>query len=150
MNFKKNTNGKTGTGATLDLTPIVDVVFNLLIFFALSLNFAAASKGIDVKLPSTSSAQSLKSDQVTINITKNNKTFLDDKPVNGIDELEKKLKEKADSKSLIVIRADSDVTHGKVVEIMDAVKIAGLNRIAIAVDSKSLENKPDDNPDNQK
>lgn len=139
MNFKKRNHRKIGTGSTLDLTPVVDVVFNLLIFFALSLNFAAASRGIDIKLPSTSSAQSLKADQLTINLTKTSKTYLNDKPVSSIDELKKKLKETADAKALIVIRADNNVTHGKVVEIMDAVKIAGFNRIAIAVDAKNIE-----------
>jgi len=139
MNFKKINHGKTGNGATLDLTPVVDVVFNLLIFFALSLNFAAASRGIDVKLPTTSSAQSLQADQLTINITKTNKTFLNDKPVSDLDDLKKKLKEKGDPKALIVIRADNDVSHGHVVAIMDAVKIAGFNRIAIAVDAKKIE-----------
>jgi len=139
MNFKKLNHGKTANGATLDLTPVVDVVFNLLIFFALSLNFAAASRGIDVKLPSTSSAQSLKADQLTINLTKTNKTYLNDKLVSGLDDLKTKLKEKGDPKALIVIRADNDVSHGHVVAIMDAVKIAGFNRIAIAVDAKKIE-----------
>jgi biopolymer transport protein ExbD len=148
MNFKKRNHRKIGTGSALDLTPVVDVVFNLLIFFALSLNFAAASRGIDVKLPSSSSAQTLKSDQLTINLTKNNKTYLDDKPVSNIDELKKQLKEKADIKSLIVIRADNDVSHGKVVEIMDAVKSAGLNRIAIAVDAAKIEKQTDDDSTN--
>lgn len=149
MNFRKGRNRKAGNGSTLDLTPVVDVVFNLLIFFALSLNFAAASRGIDIKLPTSSSAQSLKSDQLTINLTKDNKTYLDDKAVSGMDDLKKLLKEKADSNALIVIRADNDVSHGKVVSIMDAVKSAGLNRIAIAVDSARIENQTDEKSGDQ-
>ncbi len=133
MNFKSKKYNNKGIGSTLDITPIVDVVFNLLIFFALSLNFAAASRGINVKLPSASSAKIIRSDQVTVNLTKEGSTFLNDKKI-SLDELGPKLKEKADKKSLIIIRADSDVEHGKVVRIMDIIKSQDLNRIAIAVD----------------
>ena len=45
-----------------------------------------------------------------------------------------KLKEKAYKKSLVIIRAESEVEHGRVVRIMDIIKSQDLNRIAIAVD----------------
>ncbi len=136
MNFKSKKINNKGVGSALDLTPVVDVVFNLLIFFALSLNFAAASRGINVKLPSASSAKIIRSDQVTVNLTKEGHTFLDDKKIT-LEQLGPMLKEKADKKSLVIIRADSDVEHGKVVRIMDIIKSQDLNRIAIAVDAET-------------
>ncbi len=136
MNFKSKKINNKGVGSALDLTPVVDVVFNLLIFFALSLNFAAASRGINVKLPSASSAKIIRSDQITVNLTKEGHTFLDDKKIT-LEQLGPMLKEKADKKSLVIIRADSDVEHGKVVRIMDIIKSQDLNRIAIAVDAET-------------
>lgn len=133
MNFRSKKINNKGVGSALDLTPVVDIVFNLLIFFALSLNFAAASRGIDIKLPSASSAKTIRSDQVTVNLTKEGLIFLDDKKIT-LEQLGPMLKEKADKKSLVIIRADSDVEHGKVVRIMDIIKSQDLNRIAIAVD----------------
>lgn len=133
MNFRSKKINNKGVGSALDLTPVVDIVFNLLIFFALSLNFAAASRGIDIKLPSASSAKTIRSDQVTVNLTKEGLIFLDDKKIT-LEQLGPMLKEKADKKSLVIIRADSDVAHGKVVRIMDIIKSQDLNRIAIAVD----------------
>lgn len=133
MNFRSKKINNKGVGSALDLTPVVDIVFNLLIFFALSLNFAAASRGIDIKLPSASSAKTIRSDQVTVNLTKEGLTFLNDKKIT-LEQLGPMLKEKADKKSLVIIRADSDVEHGKVVRIMDIIKSQDLNRIAIAVD----------------
>ncbi len=133
MNFRSKKNNNKGVGSALDLTPVVDIVFNLLIFFALSLNFAAASRGIDIKLPSASSAKTIRSDQVAVNLTKEGLIFLDDKKIT-LEQLGPMLKEKADKKSLVIIRADSDVEHGKVVRIMDIIKSQDLNRIAIAVD----------------
>lgn len=133
MNFRSKKINNKGVGSALDLTPVVDIVFNLLIFFALSLNFAAASRGIDIKLPSASSAKTIRSDQVTVNLTKEGLIFLNDKKIT-LEQLGPMLKEKADKKSLVIIRADSDVEHGKVVRIMDIIKSQDLNRIAIAVD----------------
>ncbi len=133
MKFRKNKNGKTGSGATLDLTPVVDVVFNLLIFFALSLNFAATSGGINVKLPSASSAEPVKSEQVTINMTQGGQVYYNDKEIE-ISELPSKLDTIEDKNSIVIIRADNSVPHGQVVEVMDIVKSEGFSKLAIAVD----------------
>jgi biopolymer transport protein ExbD len=136
MRFRKQKNGKSGVGATLDLTPIVDVVFNLLIFFALSLNFAATSGGINVKLPSASSAEPVKSEQLTINLTQAGQVYYNDKEIN-IDELPAKLQSIEDKESIVIIRADNNVPHGQVVEVMDIVKSEGFSKLAIAVDQAS-------------
>ncbi|GJM15859.1 MAG: biopolymer transporter protein ExbD [Thermodesulfobacteriota bacterium] len=133
MKFRKQKNGKSGAGATLDLTPIVDVVFNLLIFFALSLNFAATSGGINVKLPSASSAEPVKTEQLTVNLTQAGQVYYNDKEIE-MDELAPKLQEIEDKDSLVIIRADNTVPHGKVVEVMDIVKSEGFSKLAIAVD----------------
>ncbi len=132
MRFRRKTKNGVGTGSALDLTPVVDVVFNLLIFFALSLNFAATSGGINVKLPSASSAEPVKIEQLTINLTKDGSIVYND---NTIDEAEltKTLKEVKDKDSLVIIRADNDVPHGKVVQIMDIAKSEGLSKLAFAV-----------------
>ena len=136
MKFRKLKNGKAGQGATLDLTPIVDVVFNLLIFFALSLNFAATSGGINVKLPSASSAEPVKTEQVTINLTQAGQLYYNDKEIK-VDDLASKLKGVENKDSIVIIRADNLVPHGQVVEVMDIVKSEGFSKLAIAVDQAS-------------
>lgn len=133
MRFRKQKNRKAGSGATLDLTPIVDVVFNLLIFFALSLNFAATSGGINVKLPSASSAEPVKTEQLTINLTQAGKVYYNDNEIK-IDDLDSKLQSIDDKDSIVIIRADNSVPHGQVVQVMDIVKSEGFSKLAIAVD----------------
>jgi len=133
MKFRQHSQKKRGLGAVLDLTPIVDMVFNLLIFFAVSLNFAATSGGINVKLPKASSAEPIKQEQVTINLTEKGDTYFNNKKVTHR-ELLRRLKAKKDKGSLVIIRADSQVTHGRVVTIMDAVKSSGFSKLAIAVE----------------
>jgi len=136
MRFKPLKKSKSAAGSTLDLTPIVDVVFNLLIFFALSLNFAATSGGINVKLPSASSAEPVKSEQVTINMTQDGRLFYNEKTTD-IEGLKEKLKEVKDKNSIVIIRADDSVPHGKVVQVMDIAKSEGFSKLAIAVEQAS-------------
>ena len=64
MNFNKNVN--ESSEANLDLTPIVDVVFNLLIFFALSLNFSEITSSLNIKLPKAKSSETLSEMQIII------------------------------------------------------------------------------------
>ncbi len=133
MKFRKHKNGKPGVGSTLDLTPVIDVVFNLLIFFAVTLNFAATSGGINVKLPSASSAEPVKTEQLTVNLTQDGQVYYNDKEIE-IDDLSLKLQDVEDKDSIIIIRADNMVPHGRVVQVMDIVKSEGFSKLAIAVD----------------
>jgi len=133
MKFKRQATRKLNAITTLDLTPMIDVVFNLLIFFALSLNFVASSGGINVNLPEASSAKPIKTENITINLTKSGKLYYN-KEVATKEEIKKNLKAVTDKSSLIIIRADNEVEHGKVVEAMDLAKIEGFSKLAIAVD----------------
>jgi biopolymer transport protein ExbD len=133
MNFKRKSRNKLNAISALDLTPMIDVVFNLLIFFAVSLNFVATSGGINVNLPEASSAKPIKTENITINLSKSGKMYFNNE-VATKEEIKNKLKEVKDKKSLIIIRADNDVKHGKVVEAMDLAKIEGFSKLAIAVD----------------
>ncbi len=133
MKFRKENGKKIGFATAVDLTPVVDTVFNLLIFFALSLNFAATSGGINVKLPKASSAEPVKAEQLTINLTKDGKLYLNDKVITS-EKLSETLEKNQDKDSLVIIRADSLVSHGRVVEVMDTVKGKGFSRLAIAVE----------------
>jgi len=149
MRFRKESVIKKGLASTLDLTPVVDIVFNLLIFFALSLNFAVTSGGINVKLPKASSAEPIRAEEITINLTSDGKIFLHDKQIT-LDKLSERLKEKQDKESLIIIRADKSVEHGRVVEAMDVVRTNGFSRLAIAVTSYLIEGGGSRNYENTK
>jgi len=133
MKFKRQTHKKLNSITNLDLTPMVDVVFNLLIFFALSLNFVTSSGGINVNLPEASSAKPIKTENITINLTKSGKLYYN-KEVATKEQIRKNLKAVEDKSSLIIIRADDEVEHGKVVEAMDLAKMEGFTKLAIAVD----------------
>ncbi len=119
----------------MDLTPIVDVIFNLLIFFALSLNFASISSGIKVKLPTATSAEQVKSKDLTINLTNDGRIFFNSDEIK-FESLAGELKKIENKEVLVIIKADNRVRHGYVVNTMDVVKTNGFSRLAIAVEKK--------------
>jgi len=130
MNFRQN---RRRDEAQLDMTPLVDVVFNLLIFFMLSTTFVT-TPGIKINLPQASSKElKVQEKEVRIALTKKGKIYLNRKLVT-LDDVRKILKQKAriNPKMLVIIQADAQVTHGKVVQIMDIAKTSGLNKLAIA------------------
>ncbi len=124
----------------LDITPIVDTVFNLLIFFALSLNFIV-TPGIKVNLPESITEEIIRErDELIIVMNKDNTIFVDGRSIST--ENLALLLTKAAQKSretLVIIQADQDVSHGSVVSMMDLAKKAGLKRLAIATSTMKKE-----------
>lgn len=117
----------------LDLTPMVDVVFLLIIFFMVSTTFISSETGLSVDLPQAQSAQVQPSDLPTVTVTADGRVFLAGAPVeqSGLVAL---LQEAiaASGQTTVVLRADESVAHGLVVEVMDLIRLAGAERIAIA------------------
>ncbi|MCD6431027.1 MAG: biopolymer transporter ExbD [Deltaproteobacteria bacterium] len=120
----------------LDMTPLVDVVFLLLIFFMLSTSLSV-NPGIKIDLPK-SSAEQIKKKKTTLRVAieASGRIYLEGKKL-SLPQLREKFqavgKEQGDD-VLVVIEADKKVYHGLVVKVMDAAKSAGLNKLAIATE----------------
>jgi biopolymer transport protein ExbD len=121
-----------------DITPLVDVVFQLIIYFAVSTTFAIVG-GFRIKLPQANAPQEVeKQERVSIEITAAGEISMDGRPVNSA-ELGSALKAEAakNTKALVVIKADRLTSHGQVVSVMDLAQEAGLERLAIATERKA-------------
>jgi biopolymer transport protein ExbD len=119
----------------VDLTPLIDIIFQLVLFFMVSTTFISAP-GFKVDLPRASSDMMVREqDDLQIWMTDEGGIFVDREPVD-FEGLIQILADKArvDPSTLVVIKADMDVGHGKVVTLMDLARSAGLNRLAIATD----------------
>ena len=135
MNFRPRTRP---AGGFIDMTPVVDTIFNLLIFFALSMNFLV-NPGITVDLPDAAAPRVAREEgDIRIGITPAGGIRLDGAPVT-LDVLRTRLRELAGQRrtggqrrdAQVLIRADRRVAHGLVVAVMDAARSAGLTRLAI-------------------
>ena len=124
---------------TLNITPLIDVVLLLLIFFMISTTFVI-QPGINVNLPETVTSEKRSGEEIVVVITKDNTVYLNEKKIDKNYILEKfKTEQDKNPNVLLIIKADKEVAHGHVVEIMDLAKQAGILRQAIATIPKELK-----------
>lgn len=120
----------------INVTSLVDIIFNLLLFFLLTTSFSQ-SAGVEVQLPAAAHADTrLTSRDLIVALTADGHTVIAGRQVDEA-ELAKQLKLHRDGPDpgAIVIQADRDVVHGRVVAVIDEAKKLGLRSIAIATKS---------------
>jgi len=121
----------------IDLTPMVDVVFLLLIFFMISTTFVE-SPGISIKLPE-SSAQTVDREpkEIKVYLSREGDIFYRNQKIT-LDEYKGLLAEHQSDAALttVLLMADQDSRHGKVVTLMDLARDAGYNKLAIATEQR--------------
>ena len=120
----------------VDLTPMIDVVFLLLIFFMISKTFVERP-GLQIDLPA-GSADQIKSDarELQVFLARDGTIYLQQQQVT-FEELLARLGEYSPQqakKMIFLLMADKSALHGQVVELMDAAKLAGFGQLAIATD----------------
>ncbi|MFH0762396.1 MAG: biopolymer transporter ExbD [Candidatus Omnitrophota bacterium] len=118
----------------IDIAPLIDIVFQLLIFFMLTSSFVM-QPGIKVKLPKAVTSEVVKAQNIEILITGENVTYLNGKVVNST-ELKKFLKQAARAEQTILIKADKRASLGRVVEIWDTARELGITQINIATNQE--------------
>lgn len=113
----------------LNITPLIDVVLMLVIFFMISTSFIF-QPGIMIQLPRADHTDTTTARGASVIITAEGDVYLDQIRTT-FDELETKFLHYPD-KSVLLIKADQSVAHGTVVQAMNQAKNAGFQRIAIA------------------
>lgn len=125
--------------ATVDMTPMIDVVFQLIIFFLVSTTFAVLP-GINLNLPESSTAESTSNLGITITCEKNGNLYFNDKKVSFKslgDELSKfDTKKIKKAEFPITIEADDLVTNGTIVKLFDVIRQNGYASINLRTTDK--------------
>ena len=113
-----------------DMTPLIDVVFILLIFFIVTSVFKKEELALLLNLPD-SQAQTLEveKEQITIELSKE-KLALKGKEVT-LDVLEEELKKITDKKRAVIVRIDEEVVYKKIVGVLDLLQKYELNNLAL-------------------
>ena len=112
---------------SLELTPLIDVVFLLLIFFMVTAVFAV-TPGLDIKLPEAEEAQAPEKENLFIVVDQDGQMKLNHQSVTFTN-LKDKLQEKRtllDNTTMIIIQGDERATHGQIVQIMDIARQVGV------------------------
>lgn len=127
MKFKRRLKIEKGI---LDMTPLLNVFFLLLIFFVFTSSFIF-QPGIKVYLPKAVTSEVIPQENVVLIITKDNKIYVSDREISP-DELASNLRIIAKEKTSLLIKADSNAPLGRVVEIWDMCRREGVSQINIA------------------
>jgi biopolymer transport protein ExbD len=132
---------RTPKKARIEIIPMIDTIFFLLVFFMISTLSMAQYRGMPVNLPKAASGQQAPAESAAITIDNQGRLFVNKQPVEKSmlgDLLRQQLAQNADL--LVVINADDAVEHGRVVEVMDIARNANVARMAIAVKPKQESN----------
>ena len=130
MKFRRRRESRTGS-ATVELTPLIDVVLLLLIFFMVSTTFRSESV-LAVELPDADGAPRERADvEVTVHVDADGRIAVDDRElVNGeVEVIAAALAAAAGER--VVVAADAAARHDAVVRVLDAAGRAGLAEVRI-------------------
>jgi len=139
MNFGK---GKKRVISEINVTPLVDVMLVLLVIFMITAPLML--NGIKLELPKTKEVNpiNLNSSQVILSLTKSNILFLGEKKIeinNSIDAIMKKLKK--EQQNVLFIRADYEISYGKVARLMSFLKRGGVTNLALVTELEGKKEK---------
>lgn len=115
-----------------DMTPMLDVVFIMLIFFIVTSSFVKES-GIDVNRPEASTATIKEQGNILIAITANDAVWIDKRKIDAravranVERLHAE-----NPQGAVVIQADKGSRNGVLVQVLDQVRLAGVNNVALA------------------
>lgn len=120
----------------LDMTPMLDIVFIMLIFFIVTTSFVKES-GITVNTPNAQTAQSQENANIFIAINQDGEVWIDRRQIDlrAVRTTVARLHAE-NPEGAVVIQSDAAATTDKLVQVMDQVRLAGIEKIAIAADTE--------------
>ena len=123
--------------SNLDLTPMMDIVFIMLIFFIVTTSFVKET-GVDINRPNAETAERDEKGNILVAITSSNEIWIDKRRVDlkavraNIERLKIEYPEGS-----VIIQADKESRSGLLVEAMDQIRLAGVQNISIAAKNDS-------------
>ncbi|MYL24491.1 biopolymer transporter ExbD [Halomonas alkaliantarctica] len=120
----------TAESTEVNLTPMLDVVFIMLIFFIVTTSFIKES-GVEIERPESSAATPRPDAQVLVAVTPEGAVWVDGNPVD-LHRVGQTVADMVTDEGSVVIQADRDATTGVLIEVMDRLRSAGVEQVAVA------------------
>lgn len=116
----------------IDMTPMLDIVFIMLIFFIVSTTFIREA-GVKVERPESNTASATEPESIPIALTATGEIWLDQQPLD-LGRLAKHLTllHREQPQASLLIQADKQAHTGLLIQVMDTAKAAGIQEIAVA------------------
>ncbi|HPA10054.1 MAG TPA: biopolymer transporter ExbD [Treponemataceae bacterium] len=127
MKFKRRLEARAG----VDLVPMIDVVFQLILFFLVATTFAVLP-GIELDLPVSSTAESTRTNGITISVSREGQLYVnsDEVALEALDEaLMAVAVDGAREKVPVSLEADAAVPNGQIVQILDSLRRTGFTGV---------------------
>ncbi len=118
------------------LSPMIDMIFLLLVFFIVSTMYMSEVKSIPIRLPVARHAENVSKSNFNVTVKQDGTIYLDENETD-IDMLVNNaaVESKRDSSFSVIIRAEDDAPYKTVIQIMDRLKGAGVTRFGLATDA---------------
>ena len=121
----------------INIVPMIDVIFAILVYFIVSSLFLTRSEGLPVNLPQAETVQLQKSKQITVSLDSEGNLTVGDRSTE-LAQLKTQVENllKTEQTRVVVISADKVVDHGDVVDVMDRLRQIPQVKLAIAAKKK--------------
>lgn len=122
----------------LMIIPMIDIIFFLLVFFMMSTLYMVEQHTIPVNLPQASARQADLPQSITVTVTKEGRVLFEQEEM-PVELLKKRAQAEISKKNdtVFVLRSDTQVEYGKVIAVMDELKLAGVQKLAVATEKKA-------------
>ena len=126
-------------GESINIVPMIDVIFAILTFFIIASLDLIKIDIIDVNLPNAASSKTVDDKPLILSIDKENNMFLGNNKITNQNNIVDQIRNfiSSSTKNILVISADKDVAYGKVVEVLDQLRT--IDNLTIGI---STENQP--------
>ncbi|HHX15106.1 MAG TPA: biopolymer transporter ExbD [Fibrobacter sp.] len=131
MSFIRNKNRKA---SVIDISPMMDMVFILLIFFIVTSTFTRET-GVDITKPKASSAKELAKESILIGVTRQGTIHINESQVNlsSLQTILKQMMAEAPDRPVIIV-SDRDAPSGRIVDILDECNLARVRKVSISAE----------------
>jgi len=124
----------------IEIIPMIDTMFFLLVFFMIATLSMTIQHGMPVSLPTAESSTGKMAEHVSLTLTREGRLYYNKEAIT-LQELEMRLANLRQSSSdpSLLINADEQVPHGRVIKVMDLIRLSGITSMGIATQPSTAE-----------